>query len=195
MKIHGDSQSGNCLKVRYTADYLDLPYDWIDVDISRGDTRAPALLALNPAGQIPVVELDDGRVITESNAIIRYLARGASLLPGDAYDQAKIDEWLFWEQYSHEPYIAVCRFQMRYQNQPRESREPWRVKRGERALDHMDRHLGETQWLTAAGFTIADISLLAYTRLAAEGGFELTTRRNVSRWIADCEGELAGVPL
>ena len=190
MKIHGDIQSGNCLKVRYTANFLDLPFEWIPVDILQGEAKSDEFLRLNPAGQVPVIELDDGRTIAQSNAIIRYLAQGSSLLPGDAYAQAKVDEWLFWEQYSHEPYIAVCRFHMKYLQQPKETRSESRVKRGEEALNRMDGHLANAQWLTDAGMTIADISLLAYTRLAEEGGFELATRAHVRRWIDDCEQQL-----
>ena len=114
MKIYGDSNSGNCLKVKWVCDRLALPYSWIGVDTLKRETRTTQFLKLNSAGQVPAVEFDDGRVLAESNAIIRYLARGSDLIPADAFAAAKMDEWLFWEQYSHEPYIAVCRFQMAY---------------------------------------------------------------------------------
>ena len=146
MQIYGDSNSGNCLKVKYTADYLGLGYEWINVDIMQGENRTPDFLRINPQGQVPVIELGDGRCLAQSNAIIRYLARGTALLPEDPYLQAKVDEWLFWEQYSHEPYIAVCRFHMLYQGNPREAREPWRVERGEQALDYMEMILTSRQW-------------------------------------------------
>ncbi len=187
MKIYGDSNSGNCLKVKYTADYLGLDYEWIAVDITHGESRTPDFLEINPQGQVPVIQLEDGRCLAQSNAIIRYLAQGTALLPGDAYLQAKVDEWLFWEQYSHEPYIAVCRFHMLYLGKPKESREPWRVERGEQALDYMENHLAGRQWLAGDTFTIADIALLAYTRVVHEGGFDLETRQNVRQWIQDCE--------
>lgn len=187
LKIYGDSNSGNCLKVKYTADYLGLGYEWVNVDIMQGESRTPDFLRINPQGQLPVVELEDGRCLAQSNAIIRYLARGSVLLPEDPYLQAKVDEWLFWEQYSHEPYIAVCRFHMLYQGNSREAREPWRVERGEQALDYMENHLAGSQWLAGNTFTIADIALLAYTRVTHEGGFDLENRQYVLQWVQDCE--------
>ena len=187
MRIYGDINSGNCLKVKYTADYLGLDYDWISVDITQGESRTPDFLRMNPQGQVPVIESGDGCFLAQSNAIIRYLARETALLPGDLYLQAKVDEWLFWEQYSHEPYIAVCRFHMLYQGKSRESREPWRVERGEQALDYMENHLAGSQWLAGDTFTIADIALLAYTRVAHEGGFDLAVRPQLRQWVLDCE--------
>ena len=183
MRIHGDTTSGNCLKVKYTADFLRLPYTWVVVSALDGETMKPAFLALNPMGQIPVVEFDDGRTLAQSNAIVRYLARGSSLLPDDAFTQAKIDEWLFWEQYSHEPYIAVCRFHMHYLGKSKESRDPQKVERGEKALDHMERHLENRVALAEPGFSIADIALFAYTHTAHEGGFDLSRRPNIQRWL------------
>jgi glutathione S-transferase len=121
---------------------------------------------------------------------MRYLARGSRLLPDDAWVQAKIDEWLFWEQYSHEPYIAVCRFQMLFQHKPKEAREAWRVERGEKAFDLMERQLADREWLANGEFTIADIALVAYSRLAHEGGFDLKGRPGVTAWIARCENAL-----
>lgn len=191
MKVLGDARSGNCLKIGYTADYLGLPYEWVDIDIMKGESRTGEFLAINPQGQVPAVDLGDGRVLAQSNAIIRYLAAGSDLLPDDPYLQAKIDEWLFWEQYSHEPYVAVCRFQMLFLGKPASEREPWRVQRGDAALDLMNRQLDGTEWFDGRAFSIADIALLAYTRLAGEGGFELASRPNVTRWIAACEDKLA----
>jgi len=190
MRIHGDLVSGNCLKVKYVADHLGLAYEWVPVDVTGGGARTPAFLALNPMGQVPVVELDDGRVLAQSNAIIRYLARGSRLLPEDPYLQARIDSLLFWEQYSHEPYIAVCRFQMVYLGRPREDREAWRVERGETALDLMETMLEGRDWFVGDGPTVADVALLAYTRLAGEGGFDLGSRPRVGGWIARAEQAL-----
>ena len=186
MKIYGDKQSGNCMKVKYTADFLGLNYDWIAVDILKGESRTQAFLELNPMGQVPVIELEDGRCLSQSNAIISFLARGTKLLPDDSFDQAKAQEWLFWEQYSHEPYIAVCRFHMHYLGKSKDSREPWRVEKGEAALDAMEQALSSNRWLAADQFTIADIALFAYTHLAEEGGFDLSSRPQVRRWIGDC---------
>lgn len=190
MKIFGDLKSGNCLKVKYTADYLGLPYSWIDVDILQGRSRTSEFLAMNPQGQVPVIQLDDGRTLAQSNAIIRFLARGSSLLPDDPYSQAKVDQWLFWEQYSHEPYIAVCRFHMHYLGKSKETREAWRVERGEVALDALEQHLERQDWLVSDGITVADIALLAYTSVAQEGGFDLASRPRVRAWIANCDKAL-----
>ena len=190
MKIYGDEVSGNCLKVRFTADHIGLPYEWVPVDILSGESRTPEFLALSPQGQVPVVEFDDGRVLAQSNAIIRFLARDSDLLPADPFEQAKVDEYLLWEQYSHEPYIAVCRFHMRYQNKPREEREPWRVERGEKALDFMEAQIAGRDWFVGDALTIADIALVAYTRWAHEGGFDLATRPAVRAWVARCEAAL-----
>jgi glutathione S-transferase len=145
---------------------------------------------MNPAGQVPVVEFDDGRHLAQSNAIIRYLARGTALLPADPYEQAKVDEWMFWEQYSHEPYIAVCRFQMRYLGRPKDAREPKRVERGEAALDLMERTLAGRDWFVGTTCSVADIALVAYTRLSHEGGFDLASRPRIRAWIARCERAL-----
>lgn len=194
MKIFGDLGSGNCLKVKYTADHLGLPYTWVPIDVMKGETRTPEFLQRFPMGRIPAVEFEDGRRLAESNGIIRYLARESALLPGDAFAQAKIDELLFWEQYSHEPYVAVCRFHMVYLGRPKEAREPQRVERAEAALDLMDRMLAERRWLAGETMTIADVALLPYTRLAGEGGFDLASRGNVRGWIRRCEENLGLQP-
>ena len=190
MKIFGDLGSGNCLKVKYTADYLRLPYTWLDVDILKGETHTPQFLAKFPMGRIPAVEFDDGRRLAESNAIIRYLARGSALLPQDGFAQAKIDELLFWEQYSHEPYLATTRYHIVYLKRSLDQREAWRVERGEAALDLMDQMLAARSWLVGNAMTVADVALLPYTRLAHQGGFDLAARGNLRLWIARCEHTL-----
>ena len=196
MKIFGDFGSGNCLKVKYTADYLRLPYTWVPIDIMEGGTRTREFLAKFPMGRIPAVELDDGRCLAESNAIIRYLARDGRLLPADPFTQAKIDEVLFWEQYSHEPYVATTRYHIVYLKRSLDRRETWRVERGEAALDLMDRRLlADRTWLVGESMTIADIALLPYTRLAHEGGFDLTSRPNVRAWVSRCEQALGLEPV
>jgi len=194
MKVFGDSQSGNCQKVGLLLDHLGLAYDWHEVGVTGGATRQPDFLALNPAGQVPVLVLDDGRTLAQSNAILAYLADGTPLLPAEPFRRAKVFEQLFWEQYSHEPYIAVCRFQMVYQGKPASAREPWRVARGEAALDLMEQRLAERAWLADETMTIADIALLAYTRLAHEGGFDLASRPAVHAWIARAEARLQRRP-
>jgi glutathione S-transferase len=190
MKIYGDSNSGNCLKVKWVCDRLALPYDWIDVDTMKGESRTPDFLRLNSAGQVPTIVLDDGRVLAQSNAIIRYLARGTALIPADAFQAAKMDEWLFWEQYSHEPYIAVCRFQMVYLGKPVSDLDPEKIRRGHSALARMEHQLGATSFLTGDVCTLADLALLAYTRVAHEGGFDLAAYPSLRRWIGDAEKTL-----
>jgi len=138
MKIYGDRISGNCLKVKWTADHLGIPYEWIDVDILSGGTRTPEFLSMNAFGQVPTVELDDGRHLAQSNAIMLHLAEGSGLIPRDRFERAKMREYLFWEQYSHEPYVAVCRFQHHYLKIPLAELDKEKVERGYRALDTME---------------------------------------------------------
>jgi glutathione S-transferase len=192
MKIYGDTNSGNCLKVKWVCDRLALPYSWIDIDIMKGESRTADFLALNPWGQVPTIVLDDGRALGQSGAIIRYLARDSDLIPQDAFAVAKMDEWLFWEQYSHEPYVAVCRFHLVYLGKDVSELDPEKVRRGYVALDHMERRLRDARFLVDA-FSLADVALLAYTRLAHEGGFDLGRYPSIQRWISDAE-QFLGLP-
>ncbi|HEV7880462.1 glutathione S-transferase family protein [Bradyrhizobium sp.] len=193
MKIYGDSKSGNCLKVKWVCDVLALPYTWIDVDTLKRETRTTPFLKLNPAGQVPTVEFDDGRTLAQSNAIIRYLGRGSDLIPADSFAAAKMDEWLFWEQYSHEPYIAVCRMQMVYLGKAASDLDTDKIKGGYAALARMEQQLAATRYLVGDRVSLADVSLLAYTRVAHEGGFHLDGYDAVRRWIGDAEHAL-GLP-
>jgi glutathione S-transferase len=190
IKIYGDIASGNCLKVKWTADALRIPYQWIAIDVLAGDTHTPDYVSRFPFAQVPGLELADGRCLAQSNALIRYLARDTPWLPADPFQQAQIDQWLFWEQYSHEPYIAVCRFVMRYLGKHANERDPQKVERGERALQTMERHLSQRAYFAADTFTIADIALLAYTRVAHEGGFDLSPHAALRAWITRCETHL-----
>jgi glutathione S-transferase len=194
MKIYGDMNSGNCLKVKWVCDYLALRHTWIAIDILKGESRTPQFLKLSGAGQVPVVEFDDGRTLAQSNAIIRYLARDSDLVPSDAFAAAKMDEWLFWEQYSHEPAIAVCRFQMVYLGQSAAELDPDKVKRGYAALARMEHQLAATRFLVGDTLSLADLALLPYTRLAHEGGFHLDGYASLRRWIADVEKSLGLQP-
>lgn len=187
MKIYGDLKSGNCLKVKWVCDKLSRRYIWVDIDTMENESRTPEFLKLNSAGQVPVIELDDGRSLAQSNAIIRYLARGTDLIPAEAFLAAKMDEWLFWEQYSHEPYIAVCRMQMVYLGKSQSELDPEKVKRGYFALARMEHDLKDRRFLVGEALSLADVSLLAYTRIAHEGGFHLDGYDAVKRWIADSE--------
>ncbi|MEM8769652.1 MAG: glutathione S-transferase family protein [Pseudomonadota bacterium] len=189
--IYGDRQSGNCLKVLYAANHLGLEHSWVDVDVLDGGARMPESLARNPAGQVPYVVFDDGRVLAQSNAILLYLGHDTALVPEDPWERAQVHQWLFWEQYSHEPAIAVCRFEMFYRGQTAAERDSGRVAKGEAALDLMDAHLAANPRMAGERLTVADIALIAYTRLAHEGGFDLAERSHVRRWIAEVEGSLA----
>ena len=194
MKIYGDTNSGNCLKVKWVCDRLSLPYSWIPVDILKQESRTPQFLKLNSAGQVPVVDFEDGRVLAQSNAIIRYLAHGSDLNPSDAFAAAKMDEWLFWEQYSHEPYIAVCRAQMLFHGKSASDLDPDRIKRGYAALARLEQQPATTRFLAGAAVSLADVSLLAYTRLAHQGGFHLDGYAAVRRWIGETEHALGLAP-
>ena len=183
MKIYGDSKSGNCLKVKWTADLLGVPTTWVETDIMVGESRTPEFLAMNPAGQVPVVVLEDGRPLAQSNAIILHLAEGSALIPADAYDRARMLEWMFWEQYSHEPYVAVARFQVKYLGKPVAELEPRLVERGKAALQRLEDGLAASAFLAGERVSLADIALVAYTRKADEGGFDLADYPRVQAWV------------
>lgn len=183
MKIYGDMVSGNCLKVKYVCDMLNIPYVWVNVDVVSGGARTPEMMAKNPVGQVPFIELDDGRVLSQSNAIMRYLANGSHLIPDADYQRALMDQWLFWEQYSHETAIAVARFQVKLAGKSVDKLDPALVTKGNAALDIMDKHLSDCDWFVGVDLSLADIALFAYTQFAHEGGFTLETRPNICAWI------------
>lgn len=194
IRIFGDSISGNCLKVKWVAERLGVAHEWIEIDILKGETRTEAFLALNPFGQVPVIQFDDGRTLSQSNAIILHFAEGSDLIPEDAFERAKMLEWMFWEQYSHEPTIAVRRFQKHYLKRSDDEIDADLLAKGRRALGRMEMALISSDFITGgAALTLADISLLAYTRLAHEGGFDLGEFPAVHAWVARCELEL-GLP-
>ncbi|MDP3489117.1 MAG: glutathione S-transferase family protein [Phenylobacterium sp.] len=190
LKIYGDSISGNCLKVKWTAERLGLDYQWIEIDLLKGQTRALEFMAINPAGQVPVVVLPDGRALAQSNAIILHLAEGSDLIPADAYARARMLEWMFWEQYSHEPYVAVARFHVVYQGRAVADLDPKLVAKGEGALQRLEDGLADAQFLVGDQLSLADVALVAYTRLAGEGGFDLARYPKVQAWIARVETAL-----
>jgi len=194
IQIYGDRISGNCLKVLYTAQHLGREFVWRDVDVLKRETRTEEFLRLSPAGQAPIVVTEDGRVLAQSNAIILWLAEGSALIPADPFDRAKMYEWLFWEQYSHEPLIAVRRFQKLYLKKSDAQIDADLLPKGKAALGLMDRHLSGKSYFVGGVLTLADIALLAYTRLAHEGGFDLNEFPNVRAWVARCELELNIAP-
>jgi glutathione S-transferase len=185
MKVYGDAQSGNCYKIQLVMALLDLPYEWIDVNILAGDTHTAAFLQKNPNGKIPTLELDDGRCLSESNDIINYLAKDSSLIPQDPFEAAKVQQWQFFEQYSHEPYIAVARFIEKYLGLPDERKAEYEAKKegGYKALKVMEQQLESTDFLVGNSITTADIALFAYTHVAHEGGFDLSDYPAVTAWI------------
>jgi glutathione S-transferase len=190
MTIYGDSISGNCLKVKFVADRLGLPYDWVEVSVLKAETRTPEFLAMNPAGQVPVVTFADGGVLAQSNAIMLHLAHASDLIPADPWDRALMFQWLFWEQYSHETAIAVLRFQKFYLNKPDSEIDPNLRPRCLRVLALMDEHLAGKSHFVGAALSLADIALVAYTRFAHQAGLELAQYPNVAAWVRRIEDEL-----
>ncbi len=185
MRIYGDIQSGNCYKIKLLCGLLDIEHEWVHVDILKGDTRAESFLRLNPNGKIPLLELGDGRTLAESNAILNFLADGSTYLPDEAFARARLLQWQFFEQYSHEPYIAVARYIALYLGLPEERREEYESKQagGHKALAVMEQQLAQSPFLVGEQPTIADISLYGYTHVAHEGGFNLDEYPAVGAWL------------
>jgi glutathione S-transferase len=190
MKIYGDDRSGNCLKVRWTADFLGLPYDWHEVLALTGKTAEPWFTALNPFGEVPVVVFDDGKALAQSNAIILFLGEGSPLIPEDRFARAKMLEWMFWEQYSHEPVIAVRRAKVHLLGLAEDEIDPNLLPRGAKVLTRMENHLASHDFFLSEGFSLADMALLPYTRFADQGGFDLARYPAVQAWISRCEDHL-----
>ncbi len=186
-RLYGDYQSGNCYKVKLLASFLELRLEWVPMDILNGETRTPAFLEKNPNGKIPLLELPTGEYLAESNAILYYLADGTEFLPTDRYARALVLQWQNFEQYSHEPYIAVARFIAKYLGLPAARRAEYEAKHvgGYGALHVMEQQLAKSKYFVGSAPSIADISLYAYTHVAHEGGFSLQEFPNLSRWLAD----------
>lgn len=185
MLLYNSQLSGNCYKVRLLLAHLGLPYERRELDVVDRSNRLDVLGDKNPALRVPVLELDDGRHLAESNAILCYLSGGTDYLPDDAYEQAKVLQWLFFEQYDHEPNIAVARFWVGVLGQPERFADELAAKRegGYRALDAMERRLTGAPFLVGDRYTIADISLYGYTHVADEGGFELARYPGIRAWL------------
>ena len=192
MRIHGNIESGNCLKVKYLCDHLAIHYEWVDVDIFSGAARTPEFRKLNPHGKTPTLELGDGRTLAESNAILCYLAEGSELFPKDAFARAKVLQWMFFEQYSHEPYVAVARFINKFlpNNHERRDELPTLQEKGKAALVLMDGELATRDWIAGDAFSIADIALYPYTAMAEEGGVSLEEFAAVRAWLSRVEAQL-----
>jgi glutathione S-transferase len=196
LTIHGMAASGNCYKLQLLLAQLGRDYRWVEVDSTRGQTRTPEFLALNPNGKVPLLVLDDGRRLAESNAILCYLAEGTAYLPADAWQRAQALQWLFFEQYSHEPYVAVARYIARWlpADHPRQAELPRLRERGHQALAVMDQHLRDRDFFVDAGYGVADIALYAYTHEAPVGGIALDAYPHLRAWLARVEAQPGFVP-
>ncbi len=190
LTFYGDRRSGNCLKGAWVARLRGVPFRWVDVDIFKGESRTLEFLAMNPAGQVPVAVLPDGRFLAQSNAIMLYLAEGSDLIPEDAYARAKMFEWLFWEQYSHEPTIAVRRALLQFRGKREQEIDPALLDKGYAALALMEAQLKVTTYLVGERLTLADIALVAYTRWAHEGGYDLARFPATAAWVKRVESDL-----
>jgi glutathione S-transferase len=183
--VYGKRTSGNCYKVRLVLEQLALPYRWVEIDSSAGETRTPEFMAKNPNGKVPLLELPDGKYLSESDAIMIYLAEGSALFPADRWQRAQALQWMFFEQYSHEPYVAVARFIMKDvpRTDPRHQDLPRLRERGYRAFAVMEKHLQKQAFFAADGYSVADIALFAYTHVAADGGFDLSPYQAIRDWL------------
>jgi glutathione S-transferase len=191
MKVYGDIRSGNCYKIKLLAALIGIKHDWVPVDVMSGETRTADFLAKNPNGKIPVLELDDGRMLWESNAILNYLATDTVFLPKDSFLQAQVLQWQFFEQYSHEPYIAVARFIAKYLGLPEDRKEEYHAKQpgGHKALAVMESRLSAHPYLVGTHLSVADISLYGYTHVAHEGGFNLSGYPGIQAWLQRIRAE------
>jgi glutathione S-transferase len=183
--LYNSQVSGNCYKVRLLLTRLGIPFETRELSVADRSNRAEVIGAANPALRVPTLILDDGRPLAESNAILWYFGDGTRFVPDDRYERAQVLQWMFFEQYDHEPYVAVARFLRRYAANPAEHEELAESKMagGYRALGAMERHLASRAYLVAERYTIADISLYAYTHVADEGGFDLSSYPSVRAWV------------
>jgi glutathione S-transferase len=189
--------SGNGYKARLLLAQLQTPYTRVELDIDKGETRTQAFLKKNPNGRIPTLELDDGTFLAESDAIIFYLAEGTQFLPGDRLQRAQVLQWMFFEQYSHEPYVATPRYIIRHlgRNHPRASELPMRIERGHQALQVMETHLATRPFFVADRYTIADIALYAYTHVAHEADIDLAPYKAVQAWLKRVASQPRHIPI
>ncbi len=196
-RIYGMSSSGNCYKVRLLSEQLQLPYEWIEIDVRTGVTRQPEFLSKNPNGRVPTLEYEPGRFLAESNAILVYLAEGSAFWPQHRILRARTLQWMFFEQYSHEPYIAVARFicTMLPAQDARRAELPRLHQRGYQALQVMEQHLARDRFFVDDTYGIADIALYAYTHAAGDGGFDLQRFPAVQTWIARVQSQPRFVPM
>ena len=196
-RLYDYLDSGNGYKIRLLFALLQRPYGWTELDIMKGETRTPQFLAKNANGRIPTLELDDGTFLAESNAILWYLAEGSPYIPADRVGRAKVLQWMFFEQYSHEPYVATPRFIVKHfpADSPRRAELPDRLKRGRDALQVMEDHLKSHTWFVNETYSIADIALYAYTHVAPEGGLDISPYPGVLAWIGRVASQPRHIPI
>jgi glutathione S-transferase len=197
LKVYGMSSSGNCYKVKLLLEQVARPYVWEEIDSMQGSTRTADFLAMNPNGKVPTLEIEPGVFLAESNAILHYLAEATAFMPVDKLAHARVLQWMFFEQYSHEPYIAVARFICKYlpADHPRRTELPHLLERGYRALSVMEQHLVTRSFFVDERYSIADIALFAYSHEANVGGFDLTGYPAVRRWFERVAGQPKFFPL
>ncbi len=197
VRLHEFAPSGNCYKVRLVLSQLGIPFERVPVDLRAGEAKTPSFRARFPLGRVPVVELDSGAVLAESNAIIWHFAEGSPLVPTDPVQRAEVLQWLFWEQYSHEPFVAVVRAWVAFFGVPpgKEAELAERRARAEDALATMERHLGGRTFFVGDRYSLADVALYAYTHVAPEGGLDLGGLPNVRAWMARVSAEPRHVPI
>ncbi|MBK6597141.1 MAG: glutathione S-transferase family protein [Proteobacteria bacterium] len=185
MRLYDSLESGNCYKVRLLLAQLSRPYQLIEINTDRGESRTPEFLAKNPNGRVPLLETDDGVFLAESNAILWYLAEATELIPTSAIGRAQVLQWMLFEQYSHEPYVAVARYIMRHlaDNHPRRAELPERRKQGLAAFSVMETHLQSRRFFVDETYSVADIALYAYSHVADQGGFDLAAFPAVRHWL------------
>lgn len=190
-KVYGDVNSGNCYKVKLLLTQLQQPWQWININIIEQQTRTPEFLQKNPNGRIPVLEWEEGQFLWESNAIMYFLSENSEFFPNDRLKRAQVFQWLFFEQYSHEPYIATSRYLIRYLNGAEKYRGILAEKRplGYAALDVMEQHLTRHRFFVGDNYSIADIGLYAYTHVAEEGGFDLCGYPAILAWFGRIESQ------
>ncbi|HVP84327.1 MAG TPA: glutathione S-transferase family protein [Rhizomicrobium sp.] len=199
MILHQMQMSGNCYKIRLAARQLGIPIALKDYPLMTGETRKPDFLKLNPNGRVPLLELEGGRTLAESGAILFHLTEGTHLQPTDKWARAQMLQWMFFEQYSHEPYIAVVRFLVAYAQkdllEKRRPQLPTLIENGYAALGVMETHLSKNDWFAGGAYSIADIALYGYTHCAGEGGVELDRYPRVQAWLARVAGVPGHIPL
>ena len=196
-KVYGMSVSGNCYKAKLLLEQLGKKYEWQEVNSVKGETRTPEFLAINANGRVPVLQIEPGDYLPESNAILCYLADGTEFWPAGRREKAETLQWMFFEQYSHEPYIAVARFVMKFlpPDHPRKAELPRLHERGYQALDVMEKHLSNRRYFVGLSYSIADIALFAYTHVAGDGGFDLGRYTAISTWLERVKAQPRFVPM